>query len=179
MAVTAPADILQSLSRDERLLWSGVPKQGLMFRAGDAFLIPFSLLWCGFVIFWEWTAVTANAPVFMKLWGIPFVLAGLYITVGRFIYDMLLRARTDYAVTSERIIISSRLGSRRIKSIDLGTLPEITLTMTTATEGTLTFGSNVPYMYWSQQTAYRPPAFEGIPDAARVAALSLFKMEAT
>ena len=50
--------ISKELASEERLLWSGRPQQGVVFRRTDLFLIPFSLLWCEFVVFWEATVLT-------------------------------------------------------------------------------------------------------------------------
>jgi hypothetical protein len=50
--------IEQELSSGERLIWSGQPRCGIRLRGADAFVIPFSILWCGFAIFWEVMALT-------------------------------------------------------------------------------------------------------------------------
>jgi hypothetical protein len=40
--------LIQELNSDE--VWTGSPKQGIMFKANDIFMIPFSLMWGGFAI---------------------------------------------------------------------------------------------------------------------------------
>jgi len=59
-------ELRDSLSKDEKLLWTGRPETGLRFRPSDAVLIPFSLMWCGFAIFWESTAFFSSAPFFLN-----------------------------------------------------------------------------------------------------------------
>ena len=78
-------DFTDRLLRGEKILWFGAPAQGLLFTGRDWLLVPFSLLWCGFTIFWE--SLVLAGPVFIRLWGAAFVLFGLYLVVGRFLLD--------------------------------------------------------------------------------------------
>jgi hypothetical protein len=52
---------------NEHLLRSGLPWQGVRLRAGNILMIPFSLLWGGFVVFWEWSVIRADAHFFLEL----------------------------------------------------------------------------------------------------------------
>jgi hypothetical protein len=167
--------ILQAqLSPGERLLWWGQPRRGIRLRASDAFLIPFSLMWGGFAIFWEAAAFTSDAPLIFRLWGVPFVLVGLYVIFGRFIVDAKVRAKTYYGVTNERIVIVSGLFGRKIKSLNLRTLADISLDERADGSGTITFGSTGMAPWWSSRMTYRNrgpqfvPAFEMIQGAKGV-----------
>ena len=162
------------LSAGERLLWSGQPRRGIVFRGHDIFLIPFSIMWGGFAIFWESSAMQSNAPFFFKLWGIPFVLMGLYIIFGRFIADSHNRNHTFYGVTDERIIIVSGLFSRQTKSLNLRTLTDVSMTERSDGSGTITFGavhpmgSFFPASSWPGAGRYAPPSFDLIDSAKEV-----------
>jgi hypothetical protein len=157
------------LSSGERLLWSGAPRQGVVFRSADGLLIPLSLMWGGFAFFWEAMVLCSDGPAFMKLWGVPFVLVGLYLIVGRFFHDAWSRSRTTYGVTNERIVIVNGVNE---KSLPLKTLAEVTLTTRSDGSGTIQFGS-LPFGAWSGMGFSWPgmprvPVFESIPDAHTV-----------
>lgn len=89
-----------------------------------------------------------GAPWFFAIWGVPFVLVGLYIMFGRFWVDARQRAHTCYAVTSERIVIVSGLFARRVKSLSIDTLSDVSLTERRDGSGTITFGSITPFYWW-------------------------------
>jgi hypothetical protein len=171
---TAPADLERQLSAGETLIWNGRPKQGLMLRPSDALLIPFSLLWGGFALFWEAGVVADGAPFFFMLWGIPFLIVAAYITVGRFFVDAYIRAKTSYGVTNERVLIIAGLFSRTVKTLPLQTLSEISLRQYADGSGTITFGPEMPSASWYRGFAWPgmeqrlTPAFERIPEAKQV-----------
>jgi len=135
-------------------------------------MIPFSLLWGGFAVFWEISVIGTGAGGFFMIWGIPFVLMGLYITVGRFFVDARRRARTTYAVTSDRVIINSGVFTTTIKSLNIRTLSDVTLQERGDKSGTITFGATNPFSAMYAGTSWpgipQTPSFEMIPDARRV-----------
>jgi len=143
----------------------------------DFVLIPFSLVWSGFVFFAGFAALvsvkrgTNDWTALVSI--IPFVLAGLYILVGRFFIDAITRAKTEYAVTNRRAIIVSGLFSRSVKSIDLRSTSEIALNERGDKSGTITFGAT-PFGWWMRSNPWgfgsssATPSFEMIEDVRSV-----------
>ena len=162
------------LARNEKLLWSGQPRGGVRLRASDALFIPFSLMWGGFAFFWEATVLRQGAPGFMALWGIPFVLVGIHVILGRFFVDAWMRSRTYYALTDQRAIIISGLFSQQVKSLPLRTMSDITLKERADGSGSIVLGpSSGPYSWfagsgWPGTGRYQPPTFEMIENVRNV-----------
>jgi hypothetical protein len=167
-------ELRPELASGEKLLWSGQPRRGLRLRGADALLIPFSLMWGGFAVFWEASELRAEAPFFFRLWGIPFVLAGLYLIAGRFFVDAWQRGRTYYGVTNERVLLVSGGLQRQVKSLSLRNLPEITLKERGDRSGTITFGTASPVYGWLSDSSWPgmgkqlSPRFDMVENARQV-----------
>ncbi len=132
----------------ERILWSGRPKQGFVLSSRDAMLIPFSLMWGGFAIFWNYGVWTmgdgeSDGPgIFFKLWGLPFLVAGLYFIIGRFLHDMAIRKALIYAVTDQRVLVLRGSQSPKLTSLDIHRLPRLELSEHRDDTGTIAFESS-------------------------------------
>jgi hypothetical protein len=164
------------LDEGERLIWAGRPAQGIQFRRADVFLIPFSLLWSGFAFFWEYS-VLLHGPSFFVLWGIPFCLIGVYITIGRFFVDATARSRTCYAITDERILIIEGILRRNVRTLPLKNLSEIALENGGGETGTIRFATPPFAQGWTYNSSWpgsqrdAVPHFDMIEDAKKVYSL--------
>lgn len=134
------ADFSKYLAPRETIRWSGRPQQGLVLRSADAFLIPFSILWCGFAVFWEATVWNGGAPTFFMVWGGAFVCVGLYFVFGRFFADAYLRSKAHYALTDQRALILGGFGGNDLTTIDLRSTSEIRYKDMDGARGTISFG---------------------------------------
>ncbi len=175
--------LLDRLEPGEELLWSGQPNRRAYVLRGAWVLLPFSIMWFGFAIFWEGSAIFTGAPIFFWIWGVPFVLIGFYLTIGRYLIAAREAASTCYGVTTRRILIQSGLFRPQVVSIDLATLPYLQLTEQSTERGTITFapvsqgpnvaggawlGGVIAVGTWSSRSTTQPPAFVMIDHAAEV-----------
>jgi hypothetical protein len=144
--------IQPELTSGESIEWSGQPNSSVIFHQQDAFLIPFSLLWGGFAIFWEAGVAgfwefhnrSGGAWEFGVLWGVPFVLVGQYLIWGRFLYAAWLKRRTYYAVTNRRVIVIQDGWKRRMASAYIDSLPTLIKEGGSNGTGTLRFAQAQP-----------------------------------
>ncbi|MDJ0358248.1 hypothetical protein [Paenarthrobacter sp. PH39-S1] len=113
--------ILPLLREGEQLLWVGQPDPRVRFTGADAFLVPFSVFWGGFAVFWEVMAITTVRQPLFIIWGIPFVLLGLYFIFGRFIVKKRGKIATVYALTNSRAIVCS--GDRSVADSPVTGMP--------------------------------------------------------
>ena len=136
----------------ERVNWAGTPNPSVVFHSDDWSVIPFTLVWTGFFVFWEANAlgIWGSAPrgggsnLFNVLWGIPFLIVGNYLVWGRFLVDAWLKRRTYYAVTNRRILVLQEGWKRKTNFMYLEAIPKIEREGTMV--GTLWFGEKYPVL---------------------------------
>ena len=182
----ASLQLQPELSSGESLLWAGRPNPGVIFHPEDWYMIPFSLLWGGFAIFWEagvlgfWGhSSKGTPPLFMAIWGVPFIVIGQYMMWGRFVYDGWLKRRTYYGVTDRRLVVVQEGTKRKTCSMYLDAIPSVE--RAGSYTGTLWFGSKYPVIATSGQRIRNTsrfyvgnvPIFADIDDAVSVYRLIL------
>jgi hypothetical protein len=146
----AAAIVQTELMSGESVYWAGMPNRGVIFHSDDWYVVPFSLLWGGFAIFWEASVLgywgkgprSGGPALFMAIWGIPFIVMGQYMIWGRFLYDAWLKRRTYFAVTNRRVLTVQEGWKRKASSMYLEAIPSIEREGTAT--GTLWFGTKYP-----------------------------------
>lgn len=150
-----------------------------LFRAADVLLVPLSVVWCGFAIFWEVGVLADGAPAFFTVWGVPFVLAGLYLVAGRFVVRAVASRRTRYTITDTRLLVHNGWSGRRLTTAYLRSLPPPVVSERRDGSGSLAFGAfpGVADVFtggrrqaWSAWSSEPPgtPVLREVPDVRRV-----------
>jgi hypothetical protein len=137
------SEVQPELLSGETVIWCGKPERRVIFHKQDLFVIPFSLLWGGFAIFWEWGAsghfAGKSDTLFFSLWGIPFVIMGQYFIWGRFFYTAWRKGNTYYAVTNKRVLVINKGWSRKVTDGYIRNLDSVSLTTRSDGLGTIEF----------------------------------------
>ena len=125
-------------------------------------------------MFWEYGAYNSGAPQFFLLFGSFFVIIGLFLIFGRFIYDKWVRENTVYAITNERVLILAGLFNQSLKALSLKNISQISLDLSGDGRGTITFGTPAGFGYvvnnpsWPGMGRMSLPMFERIDGAGEV-----------
>lgn len=96
--------IKAGLGPDEQILWAGKANASKMISYGDYMYIPFSLMWCAFVVYMEYLAIQYQYPIIFHVVGVPMAIYGLYMAFGRFVYKYLKKDSSCYVITNLRVI---------------------------------------------------------------------------
>lgn len=148
------------------MTWFGKPNPHVIFHPSDWYVIPFSLLWGGFAIFWELGVSghggfkESNPSWFMMLWGVPFVVIGQYFIWGRFFYAAWKKRRILYAITNRRVIVMVKPPRAKTISAYLDAIPSIEKTIRPNGIGTLTFGQAPPI--WASGRGNKTAPMDGL-----------------
>lgn len=140
------------LLKDEKIMWSGRPEVSADFTKADIFLIPFSLVWGGFILVWFGSVISihlrntddlgiSGASIMFFVIGTVFSFLGVYFVVGRYIYKRWKKRRTFYALTDRRALVLTLTFGRRIEGAFLDRLASINKSVRSSGIGTLHFGN--------------------------------------
>ena len=89
---------------DEYVLWQGKPeRRGNLLSIYDVFSGFIGAFVSAFATYWIVNAYKAPGPSFFCLFGLPFLVLGLYMLFGRALYAVLIRKKTAYVITNKRI----------------------------------------------------------------------------
>jgi len=158
-------NIRKHIDYDERLLWSGKPRQGLIFMPRDAGIFLFSLVFVliptiVLYIFFQKAGpinLDFDNPInlVLKNFELLFVcsicsiliLAGFYTAIGRFFSDSYSRKHLIYGITNKRAIIVRDEKRPTVISYEIDTLNDLQLVEYGNDYGTIRLSSGVDAEY--------------------------------
>jgi len=112
------------LNADEKVLWSGKPVRKA-FILPVLVSIPFGFIFLGFAIFWMGAAASSGAPNEFSLFGLLFVLIGIGIAFGPFLFQLLRYRNTEYMITDKRIVTQTGAIGLDTRFVDFEKVQEV------------------------------------------------------
>lgn len=151
------------LLEGEKLLWTDRAGTGIRFVLRDIILIPLGIIFFTGSLIWE-AIVLLGMPFLYKigfsLIGIPFILLGLYLSIGRFWIDSKRRTKTFYALTPKRVIIKLIGNSTIVEVFNINTLSAMEISEKPDGSGTIKLDSDPAYYSaWKTGYTYRKTAW--------------------
>ena len=122
------------LEPGETILWQGQPERGIVWRDALSPLGLFGVVFTGFSLFWILAAASmlAEGPGFpftlFPLFGLPFLLVGLFLMGGHVVLDAYVRATTWYTLTDRTAFVARAvLGKRTLESYPIASMDRLEL----------------------------------------------------
>jgi hypothetical protein len=132
------------LDLGEHVLWTGRPRQGIVWRDSDALLVPFGALF-GVAALVELEKFFNRIGTGVHALSLPLVIMAaaiaLYLVFGRFMLDAYHRSKLVYAITDRRAIILESALRTSMTWVDLKNLKNQQLDEHASGRGTIHFGS--------------------------------------
>ena len=100
------AQIKEKYFKNDTVLWEGAPNKVPVFSRADFLLVPFSLIFGGFLLGYAILSVVvmlAGQGILFSLVGITFLLLGVYLILLRLWYRKKRISREVYFVTNKRV----------------------------------------------------------------------------
>lgn len=124
------------LDEGEHVLWQGRPDPGIEWRQMLSPTSLFGVVFTAFSLFWMGAAAamiwgTGDTPgifVLFPLFGLPFLLIGLFMMGGNVVWAAYLRRSTIYSVTTRQVFIARDTGAgRTLEAIRIANITDIAL----------------------------------------------------
>lgn len=99
-------EIKEKYFKNDKVLWEGAPKKVPVFTKSDFLLVPFSIIFGGFLLAYAVISAImmfAGQGILFSLVGITFLLIGVYIIFIRLWYRKKRISRQVYFVTDKRV----------------------------------------------------------------------------
>ncbi len=148
------------LKDGEELLWTGSPETFVLITSADILLVPVSI-WIGAYIIHTGLSIIQRSVasdyslgqvIVGVIGGLPFIVMGLYLTLGRFIYKNWHKRHTVYAVTNTRVLSISDLGRIIVRDQPIDEIPDLRKSSGRGGLGTITFGKSPFAASWCGNT---------------------------
>ncbi|KNY26494.1 hypothetical protein [Pseudobacteroides cellulosolvens] len=151
------------LNVGERVIWADKPVLGSLFFKSFAIYL-FAIPWTTFSLFWMYGA--SKGSFIFSLFGVPFVLIGLYMLCTPFI-NKNAEKRTIYIVTNQRAIIYKYGRKIKVKSFFPNQVANIERYQNKNGTGNIIFSSEVIYNSDGERSTNQV-GFIGIKDVKKV-----------
>ena len=115
-------EVIERFMKNEKVLWQGNPKNIPIFNKSDIWLIPFTVIFGGFLILYALISAImmfTGQSILFSLVGITFLIMGAYILFLRLWYRKKRISRELYFVTEKRIFAFDTLRNDVIFDIPL------------------------------------------------------------